>query len=192
MHPFAMKPLTRRALARSATTLLAAVALALALAPAQAFFFRTPQWPEIKQSIHEGHPGMPQTTTAQLRLWLADASRAPPLLLDSRAPAEYEVSHLQGARLAPSLSAALRVLEGRAKDAPVVVYCSVGVRSAALVQQLMREGWLNVSNLDGSIFEWANQGYPVFRGDAPAILVHPYSKSWGTLLNRRYWAESAL
>lgn len=183
-----MQSLTRRAVARAATTLLAAAALA----PAHAFFFRAPQWPEIKQSIREDHPGMPQTTTAQLRLWLADASRTPPLLLDARAPAEYEVSHLQGARLAPSLSVALRVLEGRAKDAPVVVYCSVGVRSAALVQQLMREGWLNVSNLDGSIFEWANLGYPVFRGNAPATQVHPYNKSWGTLLERRYWAESAL
>ena len=181
-----MRPLTRRAVFQGVTALLAAAALT----PAQAFFFQTPQWPEIKQSIRQDHPGMPQIPTAQLRLWLADASRAQPLLLDSRAAAEYEVSHLKGARLAPSLSAALHVLEGRAKDTPVVVYCSVGVRSAALVEQLMRDGWRNVSNLDGSIFEWANLGYPVFRGDAPVAQVHPYNKSWGTLLNRRYWAES--
>ena len=139
--------------------------------------------------MRERHPSVPQLTTAQLRSWLADASRAPPLLLDARAPAEYAVSQLKDARLAPDLAAALRALEGRAKDAPIVVYCSVGVRSSALAEKLISTGFRNVSNLEGSIFEWANLGYPVYRGSAPATKVHPYDANWGRLLERKLWAE---
>jgi rhodanese-related sulfurtransferase len=158
--------------------------------PSHAFFHRVPDWPALKQSVRERHPSVPQLTTGALRAWLADATRAQPLLLDARAPSEYEVSHLKGARLAPDLAAALRAVEGRAKDAPVVVYCSVGVRSSVLAEKLIGEGFRNVQNLEGSIFEWANSGLPVFRGDAPASRVHPYDSDWGRLLERRLWSES--
>jgi rhodanese-related sulfurtransferase len=174
-----------------AVRIAAVLALAMA-APAHALFFGTPDWAAIKQSMRERHPSVPQLTVEQLRRWLADASRAPPLLLDSRAPAEYAVSHLQGAQLAPDIAAARYVLEGRAKDSAVVIYCSVGVRSTALAEKLIGEGWRNVSNLEGSIFEWANLGHPVFRGAERATRVHPYDKRWGQLLERKLWDESAL
>ena len=175
-----------RALSLMLGALLAAAALA---APAQAFFHRTPEWPALKQSVRERHPSVPQLSTGAVRAWLADSARPQPLLLDARAPAEYQVSHLRDARLAPDLGAALRLLEGRARDLPVVVYCSVGVRSSALAEKLLRAGWRNVSNLEGSIFEWANLGYPLFRGTEPASKVHPYDANWGKLLERRLWSE---
>jgi rhodanese-related sulfurtransferase len=181
-------PTVRRAIA---VRIAAVLALAMA-APAHALFFATPDWAAIKQSMRERHPSVPQLTVEQLRQWSADGSRAPALLLDARAPAEYAVSHLQGAHLAPDLAAARRALEGRAKDTPVVVYCSVGVRSTALAEKLIGEGWRNVSNLEGSIFEWANRGYPLFRGATNATQVHPYNKHWGRLLDRKRWDESAL
>jgi len=168
---------------------LAVLLAAFAAAPAQAFFGGVPDWPELKQSLREKHPSVPQLTTAALRAWLADGTRARPLLLDARDPAEFEVSQLRGARLAPDLASALRALEGRSRDAPVVVYCSVGVRSSALAEQLQREGWRNVQNLEGSLFEWANRGYPLYRGGAPAATVHPYDERWGRLLERRLWPE---
>jgi len=31
----------------------------------------------------------------------------------------------------------------------------------------------DASNLEGSIFEWANQGLEVVKGDEPVTLVHP-------------------
>ena len=46
----------------------------------------------------------------------------------------------------------------------------------------MARGFTNVRNLEGSIFEWANQGHPVERAGAPVNEVHPYDESWGTLL----------
>jgi hypothetical protein len=48
---------------------------------------------------------------------------------------------------------------------------------------------LKVSNLEGSLFEWANLGYPLFRGTAAASKVHPYNANWGRLLERRLWSE---
>lgn len=163
------------------------------VAPARAFslFGRAPEWSAIKKDTRERHPSVPQLTTQQLHAWLTDASRAPPLLLDARAPHEYAVSHLRSARLAPDLSAALSVLQGLASDTPVVVYCSVGVRSSALADKLIGKGWRNVSNLEGSLFEWVNLGYPVFRAAVPVTKVHPYNKTWGTLLDRKLWDDSA-
>ena len=178
---------------RVATWLIIVLFAAPFPAPADAFFSlfqRVPDWPALKQSVREKHPSVAQLTTAQLRAWLADAARPQPLLLDVRAPAEYAISHLKDARLAPDLAAALRVLKGRAKDTPIVVYCSVGVRSSALAEKLAREGYHNVSDLEGSIFEWANLGYPLYRGAVPATKVHPYDANWGRLLERKLWAET--
>jgi rhodanese-related sulfurtransferase len=165
-----------------------------AVAPVHALslFGRAPQWPAIKKDMRERHPAVPQLTTQQLQAWLTEGTRTPPLLLDARAPQEYALSHLRGAKLTPDLRAALSALQGLALDTPVVVYCSVGVRSSALAEQLIGAGWRNVSNLEGSLFEWANLGYPLFRGAVPVTQVHPYNKTWGTLLDRRRWDDSAL
>lgn len=170
---------------------LAVVLLVVAAPAAHAFFHRVPDWPALKQSVREEHPSVPQLTTGALRAWLADTARPQPMLIDARAPVEFEVSHLKNARLAPDLAAALRALEGRAKDAPVVVYCSVGVRSSALAERLIGEGYRNVQNLEGSIFEWANLGLPLYRGNLAADKVHPYDERWGRLLERRLWSGPA-
>jgi rhodanese-related sulfurtransferase len=154
-----------------------------------AFFGREPEWPALKRSTRERHPTVPQLTTAALRAWLADVARVQPVLLDSRLRAEFAVSHLKDARHAPDIATALRMLEGRAKDTPIVVYCSVGVRSSALAERLMREGFRVVSNLEGSIFEWANLGYPIYLGAVPVSKVHPYNDNWGRLLKRGLWAD---
>jgi rhodanese-related sulfurtransferase len=159
--------------------------------PAFALWGSAPEWPQVKQDARARHLSVPQLTTQQLHAWMTDASRAPPLLLDARAPQEYAVSHLRDARLAPDLGAALSVLQGLALDTPVVVYCSVGARSSALAEKLIGKGWRKVANLEGSLFEWANLGYPMFRAAVPVNRVHPYDKRWGRLLDRRLRDESA-
>jgi rhodanese-related sulfurtransferase len=168
----------------------AAAGLVMTVHPAShAFFFSKPEWPAVKQSMRERYPAVPQLSTTQLRAWQADTTRVQALLLDARASAEYQVSHLNGALLTPDFKAAVQALKDRPKDTPIVVYCAVGVRSTALADQLRRAGWSQVSNLEGSIFEWANLGYPVVRGDVEVNTVHPYDKNWGTLLERKRWAE---
>ena len=61
-------------------------------------------------------------------------------------------------------------------------------RSAALARELARRGRAQVVNVEGSLFEWANRGWPVHRGNAVVTLVHPFDADWGQLLDRRLWS----
>ena len=105
-------------------------------------------------------------------------------LIDVRTSQEYQTSHIP---TAVNIERAGEV--DLDKDAPIVVYCSVGVRSAKFADQLIQLGFSNVHNLTGSIFQWANNGYPLVRGDSPETVVHPYNKSWGKLLKPELRAE---
>ena len=50
------------------------------------------------------------------------------------------------------------------------------------------QGVTTAVNLEGSIFAWANEGLPVYRGETEVDEVHPFDDSWGTLLDGGYWA----
>jgi rhodanese-related sulfurtransferase len=128
-------------------------------------------------------PGVRSIDPAGVSAWLADASRRPPLLVDVREPAEYEVSHLPEAVNAPLSGGTERILTRLAPETPVVTYCSVGYRSAIAATRLRAAGHTNVINLEGSIFEWANEGRPLERNGEPTRKVHPYSP-WFTWLLR--------
>lgn len=143
-------------------------------------------WDQILSRVRRGFPDVRMTTTRELADWQADAERDPPLLLDVRAAEEFQVSHLRGAVRVDSDSALRTALNGVDPDQPIVVYCSVGYRSAKAVRDIQKMGYPNVSNLEGSIFAWANEGRPIFRGGEPVSKVHPYDEQWGTLLDERY------
>ncbi|MBW1904170.1 MAG: rhodanese-like domain-containing protein, partial [Deltaproteobacteria bacterium] len=85
------------------------------------------------------------------------------VLLDVRTPEEQRVSHLQDARLVDARNpniGALTIPTG----ATVVVYCSMGYRSASIIEALEQTGRPNIYNLEGGIFDWANQDRPIYRG----------------------------
>jgi 3-mercaptopyruvate sulfurtransferase SseA len=65
----------------------------------------------------------------------------------------------------------------------------VGYRSARVAHWLAGQGYTNVRNLSGSIFQWANEGRPVFRDGRPTTQVHPYDQRWGLLLKSDYRAD---
>jgi rhodanese-related sulfurtransferase len=122
---------------------------------------------------------------AELARWREDSGRTPPLVLDARTAAEYQVSHLRDAVRVDAGRPSLRPLAARAKNDPIVVYSSVGYRSARLAHWLAGQGYTNVRNLAGSIFQWANEDRPVFRDERPTTEVHPYDRRWGLLLESR-------
>ena len=64
----------------------------------------------------------------------------------------------------------------------MIVYCSVGYRSSALAEKLQRAGFTNVANLEGSLFQWANENRPLHRGTNTVREVHGYSRKWSGLL----------
>jgi rhodanese-related sulfurtransferase len=70
------------------------------------------------------------------------------------------------------------------KPVTVVVYCSIGYRSAAIVDQLQDAGIGEVYNLEGGLFEWANRDRPIYRGQERVHEVHPLNRWWGMLLKR--------
>lgn len=132
--------------------------------------------------IRSQFPDVPQVSTAELAAWLERDRASAPILLDVREADEYSVSHLAGAQRASDLQSALALLADRPKEGPVVLYCSVGYRSSSLARALLANGYQSVSNLEGSIFAWANEGRPVYREGQQVRQVHPYNWIWGRLL----------
>lgn len=143
-------------------------------------------WDTIDQQIADSFPDVPNITTTDLASALSGADR-PVVLLDARAPDEYAVSHLRGARLVASADEAAEIVRAAPSDALVVVYCSVGMRSSAMVDQLRAQGVPGALNLEGSIFAWANEGRPVYRGSTAVSEVHPYSDRLLGLLDEKLW-----
>ncbi|MEM8485183.1 MAG: rhodanese-like domain-containing protein [Bacteroidota bacterium] len=141
-------------------------------------------WSEILQDVRKQHPNVVQLSTDSLAQWLTTSDAPQPLLIDIREKKEYEVSHLAGAIHMDPDTRRFKALKGVDKDAPIVVYCSVGYRSSKMAEKLEKAGFTNVSNLEGSIFTWANEGHTVMRGEEEVKAVHPYNRVWGMLLNK--------
>jgi rhodanese-related sulfurtransferase len=145
-------------------------------------------WPQVRAEIRKRFPAVRHVSIGELATRL-ERPGDPPLLLDARAPQEFAVSHLAGARNAGTPGEALAILGDARKDREIVVYCSVGYRSSALAEELARKGFTGVRNLEGSIFAWANAGRPVVRGETRVERVHPFDEKWGRLLDRRLWSD---
>lgn len=70
--------------------------------------------------------------------------------------------YLEGARLLPMQQIPQQAKE-LPSDAEIVVICHHGLRSAQVVQFLMRNGFRNVANLQGGIDAWAERIDPAMR-----------------------------
>jgi rhodanese-related sulfurtransferase len=89
------------------------------------------------------------------------------VLIDVSEPAEYAAGHAGGARNVP-----LAKLEGGAselpknKSLPLVVLCATGARSAKAVAILKKQGYENVSSLNGGLRAWREANLPVEKSAA--------------------------
>lgn len=143
---------------------------------------RSLAWKGVKSWVQRSFSSVPTISTAALASQLQQADSSP-LLLDARSAEEYEVSHLRGAHRAKTIAEAEAVIKEAniAKQTPIVVYCSIGYRSGRLGKALQAAGY-EVMNLEGSIFQWANEGRSLVTAKGPTQQVHPYSWLWGLLL----------
>lgn len=81
------------------------------------------------------------------------------VLVDVREGWEWEVAHIEGARLFP-LSDFARTGTELPADAEIVLYCHHGVRSMAAAQFLAARGFSRVSNLSGGIDRYSSEVDP--------------------------------
>ncbi|WP_370012390.1 rhodanese-like domain-containing protein [Winogradskyella sp.] len=106
------------------------------------------------------------------------------LLLDARETAEYEVSHIKDAIHVGynnfNLEETTQLLND--KQQTIIVYCSIGIRSENIAEQLKKEGYTNVYNLFGGIFEWKNNDFSVYNSEGETDDVHAFSKTWSKWL----------
>ncbi len=151
---------------------------------------QSPSWSMLKKTIRATYPDVRHVSTDSLAAWQVSSASAP-LLLDVRAEDEFAVSHLQNARRIDPDTRDFAMLQNLPPDTPIVTYCSVGYRSAAMAARLAEAGFINVVNLEGSIFAWANEGRPVYRAGHAVQQVHPYDAVWGQLLKKELHAYTA-
>ncbi len=124
---------------------------------------------------------VPVISAANLNQMLKQKS--PVYLVDARSPREFAVSHLPGAQFVNHETFQISQVKNIPKNARVVVYCSVGVRSEQVGEKLKKAGYQQVQNLYGGIFSWKNEGFPVVNNrQEPTDSVHTYNKYWSVWL----------
>ncbi|MDX1353293.1 MAG: rhodanese-like domain-containing protein [Thiomicrorhabdus sp.] len=85
-------------------------------------------------------------------------------VLDVRTANEYREGYIGNAVNISSTEVASKI--GRLpsdKEAPILVYCLSGARSARVAGTLAKQGYTNVNNLAGGINAWKAAGLPVGR-----------------------------
>lgn len=149
-------------------------------------------WDNVEAWISLRHASVKTISTRELDEVIAanrgDPVKNPLVLFDIRDASEFAVSRIPGARhVAPHtlLDFAEREMDRLDRSQLIVVYCSVGVRSAAAAEQLQMLGFTHVRNLQGSIFQWANENRPLEGG----ARVHPVDATWGQLLRAELRSE---
>ena len=106
-------------------------------------------------------------------------------LLDAREREEYDLSHLRNSRPVGYFWFDMRKVYNIPHDATIIVYCAVGNRGQTIAEKLVQDGYQSVYNLYGGIFEWVNQGNPVYKSSGVQTSeVHLYNKKWAQWLDK--------
>lgn len=90
----------------------------------------------------------------------------PYVLLDVRTPSEYKSGHLKEATLlnwqADDFKEKFKALN-IPKTTPVFVYCYMGGRSAEAAEWIRQQGYAQVTDLKGGIYQWQKEKLPVVK-----------------------------
>ncbi len=160
-------------LAQIATLLVIGTALWLAFGPWR--------WGRLKEEVRARFPSVWRISCEELADW-RQKNVLQPVLLDARGEAEYNTSHIPGARRATT-SPALLGIEGKL-DMPIVVYCAVGFDSAPVAFRYVAQGYTRVQYLEGGIFLWADEGRPLENLRGPTDKVNPGKSPYTSYLHR--------
>lgn len=107
------------------------------------------------------------------------------IFLDAREIEEFQVSHLPNAiHVGYDYFNIQKWKYLINKKKPIIVYCTVGYRSEKIAEQLQRNGFKNVKNLYGGIFEWVHQNNPLHCNKKHTDSVHTFNKEWSQWLQK--------
>jgi rhodanese-related sulfurtransferase len=110
--------------------------------------------------VEEVKPRIRECGVAEVRARLEAGERF--TLVDVREDDEFAVDHARGAR---HLGRGVRERDVEAlrpdKEAPIVLYCGGGFRSALAAESLQKMGYTQVISMDGGMRAWREAGYPV-------------------------------
>lgn len=159
----------------------------IAAASLSSFFFGLfgVSWESVDDKIEREFPAVQTVSTDVLLTRYGAMDDSLPIVIDVREIDEFRVSHLDAAlnlKTADSISDMI-MQRGLGKDTEIIVYCSVGYRSAAVAADLQERGFTQVLNLEHSLFEWASKGYPMSSASGGTDKVHPFNKAWGALVD---------
>jgi rhodanese-related sulfurtransferase len=118
--------------------------------------------PQFLKIVDDAKKRIQQTTVDDVKHRLDSNEQF--LLVDVREDNEWEKDHLPRA-IHLGKGVIERDIEQRVPDlnAPIVLYCGGGFRSALAADNLRKMGYTNVLSMDGGIRGWRERGYPLMR-----------------------------
>jgi rhodanese-related sulfurtransferase len=116
--------------------------------------------PRFLRIVDEARKRVQETTVNAVKAKLDNGEKF--LLIDVREDNEYAKDHLPGAiHLGKGIIE--RDIEERVPDlnAPMILYCGGGFRSALAADNLQKMGYTQVISMDGGIRGWREKGFPL-------------------------------
>jgi rhodanese-related sulfurtransferase len=116
--------------------------------------------PRFLQIVNESRKHVRETNVDEVKAKLDRGERL--ILVDVREESEFAKDHLPGA-IHVSKGVIERDIEEKVPDlnAPLVLYCGGGYRSALAADNLQKMGYKNVLSMDGGIRAWREKGFPL-------------------------------
>ena len=178
------------------TNILRALLVSVALLAPQLSHAREPfTLDAVRAQVKQDYAQVPQLSTQALAAQVKQGADI--LLLDVRESKEFAVSRIKGAqRVDPGIWRwkFMNRFGDKVRGKTVVFYCSVGVRSSRLAENVMaalkEQGAKAIYNLDGGIFTWHNEARALVNGQGATDYVHPFDGPWGKLVKRQALVKS--
>jgi rhodanese-related sulfurtransferase len=119
--------------------------------------------PRFLQIVEDAKKRVLERTVEEVRAMLDRDEQL--VFVDVREDSEWAKDHIPGA-IHLGKGVIERDVEARFPDteAPLVLYCGGGYRSALAADNLQKMGYTNVISMDGGIRAWREQGYPLEKG----------------------------
>jgi rhodanese-related sulfurtransferase len=116
--------------------------------------------PRFLKIVDDAKSRVRQTTVDEVKSKLNRGEKF--MLLDVREESEFAKDHLPTS-IHLGRGVIERDIEARVPDlnAPMILYCGGGFRSALAADNLQKMGYTNVISMDGGIREWREKNYPL-------------------------------